>query len=228
MKFKSLAAALLIGVSSSAAMAADLPSRKVAPVPAYAPPMFTWTGLYVGLQAGYAWDKVSVDNNNWALFGFGAPVFFANNSANRSGFVGGAHAGYLFQTGPAVFGLEGDVEGATISNSALRASLRGRLGFALDRVLVYGTGGLALASGSNNNAFGWNSGSSTRLGWTAGAGLEYAFAPNWSARVEYRYSDFGRSNNGWVAPSVRRTENAVRVGVSYHFGGPAGPVVAKY
>ena len=126
-----------------------------------------------------------------------------------------------------MFGLEGDIEGATIRNSALRASLRGRLGFAFDRVLVYGTGGLALASGSNNNAFGWNNGSSTRLGRTAGAGLEYAFAPNWSARLEYRYSDFGRGNNGWLASSVRRTENAVRVGVSYHFGGYGAPTGRK-
>ncbi|MDE2362779.1 MAG: porin family protein [Hyphomicrobiales bacterium] len=220
---KIILAALLAGVSSTAALAADLPSRKVAPAaPAYAAPMFTWSGLYVGLQAGYAWDKVSVGATS-TVFGF-----LPAASVNNGGFVGGAHIGYNLQTGPAVFGVEGDVEGTTVRNSALRASVRGRLGFAVDRVLFYGTGGLALAT-SNYNTYYWNNGSNTRLGWTAGAGVEYAFAPNWSARLEYRYSDFGRTNaNGWLAPSVRRTENAVRLGVSYHFGGPAAPVVAKY
>ena len=225
MNLKSLAAALLIGVSSTAAMAADLPSRKVAPAPyAVQAPIFTWTGLYAGLQAGYAWDRVSVDNTFAAV-----PL-----NISRDGFVGGAHVGYLYQTGPAVFGLEGDVEGTTIKNSGLRASLRGRLGFAMDRTLFYVTGGGALAN-QNYTMFspftGFNTNTSaTKLGWTVGAGVEYAFAPNWSARVEYRYSDFGKvAVNDFVAPAnVSRRENAVRVGVSYHFGGYAGPVVAKY
>lgn len=225
MNLKSLAAALLIGASSTAAMAADLPSRKVAPAPYVTQaPIFTWTGLYVGLQAGYAWDRVSVDNTFAAV-----PL-----NISRDGFVGGAHVGYLYQAGPAVFGLEGDVEGTTIKNSGLRASLRGRLGLAMDRTLFYVTGGGALANqnytlfspftGFNTNA------SATKLGWTVGAGVEYAFAPNWSARVEYRYSDFGKLNvANFVAPAnISRRENAVRVGVSYHFGGYAAPVVAKY
>ena len=226
MNLKSLAAALLVGVSSTAAMAADLPSRhRAAPAPIIAQaPIFTWTGLYVGLQAGYAWDRVSVNNVFAAV-----PV-----NISRNGFVGGAHVGYLYQTGPAVFGLEADVEGTTIKNSGLRASLRGRLGLAADRALFYVTGGGALANqnytlwspftGFNTNA------SATKLGWTLGAGVEYAFAPNWSARVEYRYSDFGKLDvANFIAPAqISRRENAVRLGVSYHFGGSAGPVVAKY
>lgn len=227
MKLKTLAAALLVGVSSTAAMAADLPSRtKAAPAPIVTQaPIFTWTGLYVGLQAGYAWDRVSVNNAFAAI-----PV-----NVSRNGFVGGGHIGYLYQTGPAVFGLEADVEGATIKNSGLRASLRGRAGLAMDRALFYVTGGGALA---NQNYALWSpfapafttSASATKLGWTLGAGVEYAFAPNWSARVEYRYSDFGKLNvANFVAPAqISRRENAVRLGVSYHFGGPAGPIVAKY
>ena len=227
MNLKSLAAALLVGVSSTAAMAADLPSRsRGAPAPIITQaPIFTWTGLYVGLQAGYAWDRVSLDNT-FAAF----PL-----NAKRDGFVGGAHIGYLYQTGPAVFGLEGDVEGTTIKNSGLRVSLRGRLGFAADRALFYVTGGGALANQNYSlvspfaPAFSTNA-SATKLGWTVGAGVEYAFAPNWSARVEYRYSDFGKLNvANFVAPAnISRRENAVRVGVSYHFGGYAAPVVAKY
>ena len=227
MNLKSLAAALLVGVSSTAAMAADLPSRtRSAPAPVVMQaPIFTWTGAYIGLQAGYAWDRVSVSN----AFA-GVPV-----NLSRNGFVGGGHIGYLYQAGPAVFGVEGDVEGATIKNSGLRASLRGRLGLAADRALFYVTGGGALA---NQNYALWsplapaftNSASATKLGWTLGAGVEYAFAPNWSARVEYRYSDFGKLNvANFVAPaSISRRENAVRLGVSYHFGGSAAPVVAKY
>ena len=226
MHLKSLAAALLVGVSSTAALAADLPSRhRAAPAPIVAQaPIFTWTGLYVGLQAGYAWDRISVSNTFAAV-----PV-----NISRNGFVGGGHVGYLYQTGPAVFGLEADVEGTTIKNSGLRASLRGRAGLAMDRALFYVTGGAALANqnytlwspftGFNTNA------SATKLGWTLGGGLEYAFAPNWSARVEYRYSDFGKLDvANFIAPAqISRRENAVRLGVSYHFGGSAGPVVAKY
>jgi outer membrane immunogenic protein len=239
MNLKTFAAALLIGASSTAAMAADLPSRKVAPAPAYAAPIFTWSGFYLGLQAGYAWDKVSFGTGYNYLGLPGAPVApftgFGYANANRGGFVGGGHVGYLYQTGPAVFGVEGDVEGTTISGSGLRASLRGRLGFALDRVLFYGTGGLAVAGGNGGYNNGWNTfgygnnGGSTNLGWTAGAGVEYAFAQNWSARLEYRYSDFGSRNIGYFAStSVRRTENAVRLGVSYHFSAPVAAVVAKY
>lgn len=223
---KTFAAALLVGVSSSAALAADLPARNRAPAPIIAQaPIFTWTGLYAGLQAGYAWDRVSVDNAFAAV-----PV-----NISRNGFVGGAHIGYLYQTGPAVLGVEGDVEGTTIKNSGLRASLRGRLGLAADRALFYVTGGGALA---NQNYELWSpfapgftsSASAVKLGWTAGAGVEYAFAPNWSARVEYRYSDFGKLNvSNFVVPAnISRRENAVRLGVSYHFGGYGGPVVAKY
>ena len=224
MNLKSLAAALLVGVSSTAAMAADLPSRNRAPAPYVTQaPIFTWTGLYVGLQAGYAWDRVSVDN-----------TFAVIGNVKRDGFVGGAHVGYLYQTGPAVFGLEGDVEGTTIKSSGLRASLRGRLGLAMDRTLLYVTGGGALAN-QNYDVFspftGFTTNTSvTKLGWTVGAGVEYAFAPNWSARVEYRYSDFGKVNvANFVSPAnISRRENAVRLGVSYHFGGYAAPVVAKY
>ena len=138
-----------------------------------------------------------------------------------------------------MIGLEGDIEGATVWNGVLRSSIRGRLGFALDRALVYATGGLAIGSHSgtvNTGMWGYNWGgntSSTRVGWTVGGGVEYAFTPNWSAGVEYRYSDFGTNNNndGWlnVGSRLRVTENAVRVAYPYHFNTSySAPVVAKY
>lgn len=215
MKMKLIAAALLAGVST-AAFAADLPSRR-APEPApvaYAPPVFSWTGPYIGLQAGYAWDKTNV---YWGDY-------------NRSGIVGGAHIGYNFQPmGPLVLGVEGDIEGSSISNSGLRASVRGRAGVAFDRALIYATGGVAWAQTKFDY---WvppfvATYSNFRTGWTVGGGIEYAIAPQWSVRAEYRYSDFGKTFVPFT--QVHHTEHAIRLGVSYHFnwGGP-GAVVAKY
>jgi outer membrane immunogenic protein len=107
------------------------------------------------------------------------------------------------------------------------------------------TGGLAFANVKTayNNAAGGGatagafSFSQTRTGWTLGAGVEYAISNNWSARAEYRYTDFGSFSNTtaagttfWSAAVLRHKlqEQSVRVGISYKFGGPAGPVVARY
>jgi outer membrane immunogenic protein len=243
-----LAAALAATTLAGSAFAADLPSRRVAPAPVYAPaPIFTWTGFYVGLQAGGVWDKVSYEGNNAYLYSLLFPVatntvwWGYNNNNTKSGFVGGGHVGYNYQISSFVLGLEGDIEGATVWNGVLRSSIRGRLGFALDRALVYATGGLAIgsSSGSNNYGYwGYNWGgnqTSTRVGWTVGGGVEYAFTPNWSAGVEYRYSDLGKNtgNTGaWgynYGGNMRVTENAVRARVSYHFNtGYSAPVLAKY
>lgn len=242
-----LAAALAATSLAGSAFAADLPSRKVAPAPVYAPvPIFTWTGFYVGLQAGAVWDKVSYTGDNGYLYSLLFPVAtttvwtgYNNGGSTKTGFVGGGHVGYNWQVGSFVFGAEGDVEGASVWNGGLRSSIRGRLGFALDRALIYATGGLAIASRAGTIAtgtWGYNWGgntSSTRVGWTVGGGVEYAFTPNWSAGLEYRYSDFGTNNNngGWlnVGSRIRLTENAVRARVSYHFNtGYSAPVLAKY
>lgn len=215
MNLKTLAAALLIGASSTAAMAADLPSRRVAPAPAVVAPVFTWTGLYAGLQLGYGWDKIT------ANYTFGPAV-----STNRGGVIGGGHLGYLFQAGPAVLGAEADLEGTSFRGNLLRSSLRARAGLTFDRTLAYVTGGVAFARNAYNIS-GFDV-SSTRIGWTAGAGVECAIMPNVSARLEYRYSDFGKVNSILLPGNVGRTEHAVRLGVSYHFNTAAGPVVAKY
>jgi len=243
-----LAAALAASTLAGGAFAADLPSRKVAPAPVYAPPpVFTWTGFYVGLQAGAVWDKVS-NNGNYGGYGYAlAPVFpvastalwWASGNNTKTGFVGGGHIGGNYQIGAFVVGAEGDLEGASVWSGSLRGSLRGRLGFGLDRALIYATGGLAFGgrSGSSNYGYyGYNWGgntSSSRLGWTAGAGLEYAFTPNWSAGAEYRYSDFGTNNTTgtWgynLGGNARLTENALRARVSYHFFAPSAPALAKY
>src|SRR5450631_1245374 len=140
----------LAGLAAAApALAADLPYRQ-APPPIEAPivPLFSWTGLYLGGQIGYGWGT---DTLTVYPFGFGT-------NFTPNGVVGGAHVGYNYQINQFVAGLEGDVEGTGISRSfspggalygtsiPVQGSIRGRLGVAFDRVLLYATGGAAFAS----------------------------------------------------------------------------------
>lgn len=263
MHIKTAGAALgLALLSTTTALAADLPSRRAPPV--YAPPppipVFTWTGFYVGAHAGYEFGR---SNGVSRLNASGAGL--AANGSSPSGFIGGGHVGYLFSTqslpflngfgnnlfgGGLVAGVEGDVDGSTyrsnyllgaLNNSTsqnIQGSVRGRLGIAVDRVLFYATGGAAFGGLRNNytSAVGFDSISRTRVGYTVGGGVEYAFANNWSARVEYRYTDFGSFNDnlvnstgGAVNVRHRETDNRVQAGISYHFNTPAlAPVVARY
>lgn len=224
------AATLLMAVG--AANAADLYRNPppVAPVaapttiPAYA---FNWSGFYVGANAGGRWlqDKGST---------IGGGETYRNNS---SSFVGGLQGGYNWQTGNVVLGAETDFDyGNNSKTSALAAgtvrtkmdwsgSVRGRLGYAIDRTLIYGTGGLSWANFNMrgvDNAGATASTSRSRAGWTVGAGLEYAFTDKISVRGEYLYSDFGSTNvsyTGTAIPSHREslTSHLARVGVNYKF-----------
>jgi outer membrane immunogenic protein len=213
------ATAALIALTGSA-LAADLPNTKGPPVFAPPPPVFTWTGAYVGAQAGYEWGRTS-----GALF-TDPGVFLAGlSSYDGSGVVGGVHIGYNYQINQFVLGVEGDVEGSSYSGSAtgtlpftsyttripVQGSIRGRVGIAWDRVLFYATGGAEIADIENTYASpargggpavlfvpiipaGYDSFSSGHVGWTVGGGVEYAIDPNWSVRAEYRYTDFGTFN----------------------------------
>ena len=252
---------------AGSAFAADLPSR--APPPVYVPPapIFTWTGIYIGGQIGYAWGTSNTNLGD----NFGDYTSF---STNNSGVIGGAHVGYNLQLSQFVVGLEGDVDGSSLSktvygdpligagtgfgvfvpttisgNLGVQGSIRGRVGYAWDRVLLYATGGVAFGgfNGSISTPIGYDSASTTRVGWTVGGGLEYAVTNNWSIRAEYRYTQFGHStvyaNNSFGPSGVyypllgaigaygNRTinENRVQVGFSYKFDTAApAPVVAKY
>ncbi|HEV2571746.1 porin family protein [Methylocella sp. CPCC 101449] len=230
---KTLLTAVALSAMASTAMAADLPRRAPAPAPApmYVAPIFTWTGFYVGAQIGGGWGRSEVAGINY----------------NANGVVGGLHAGYNQQFGMIVAGVEGDFEATSMKGSAVdffgnmyktrvpwQGSLRARVGVAaFDRALIYATGGVAFASIKNDvivPPFA-SSTTTTRAGWTVGAGVEYAIDNNWSVRAEYRYTDYGRFNVGFFplgSANTRFRENAVRVGVSYRFGGPAGPVLARY
>jgi outer membrane immunogenic protein len=242
---------------TGSAFAADLPSR--APPPVYIPPtpIFTWTGIYVGGQVGYAWGTQKA---NLSLPD-GSTLY---NSYNAEGVIGGAHVGYNYQVNQWVVGIEGSVDGTSLSktfvpgvdgvfvnnvgfvpgagtsyttSSPVQGSIRGRVGIAWDRALIYATGGAAFGgfTASYSTPYGYASLSSTRVGWTVGGGIEYAVTNNWSVRAEYRYSDFGSFTNypaafgAPVAVSRHFTQNQVQVGFSYKFDTYApAPVVAKY
>ncbi|MFO1123876.1 MAG: outer membrane beta-barrel protein [Methylocystis sp.] len=235
-----LAVAASLAVMS--ASAADLPSHK-GPPPVYIPPpppMMTWTGIYVGLNLGGGW----LERYN---YGYWLPF---SNGSNPGGVIGGGQIGYNYQFTPLlVAGLEADFQGSTIGSGgnqfwgATRSvdwfgTMRGRAGVSLlnSQLLLYGTGGFAY--GDLNLNYGWlGSQSRVATGWTTGAGLEYAFLPNWSGRVEYLYANMG-ANYGptYAGPFVIETQqrahlNTIRAGVNYRFNwlfAPAGPPIGAY
>jgi outer membrane immunogenic protein len=237
-----LASVGAIAISGSA-FAADL-----RPPPVYLPPapIFTWTGLYLGGQIGYVWgsDPIEVDST--------VPSAFFDTEP--SGVLGGFHVGYNLQIAQYVAGIEGTVDGSSLSGTRfsdsgvtmgtrtdVQGSIRARIGIALDRVLLYGTGGAAFAGFTNNYEFAGppflaETDSKTRAGWTVGGGIEYAVTNNWSIGAEYRYSDFGHVVDfpfstltlGTVVFTHHLTENQVQARLSYKFSPAPPPVVAKY
>ena len=236
----SVAATAMVG----SALAADLrPPPPVVPVV----PLFTWTGFYIGVDGGYGWQNI----RETGIFG-GLPFYQVNYRA--SGPVGGGHAGFNWQVNQFVFGIEGDVLGTSMRvnapfnaflfnnadwRSGVEGSIRGRIGIAFDRFMVYATGGVAFETFRLRENFLFaptfaDTFTPSRAGLTVGGGVEYAFTDNWLARVEGRYSDFGTFNNASVlVPGLffreRVTEARITGGLSYKFGYAApAPVVARY
>ena len=205
------AAALIAAGSIASAQAADLSYGSRAPYTVNQPlNMYSWAGPYLGGNIG--WDWGSVDNN----------------PTNPSGFVGGVQGGYNWQTGPWVFGVEGDIQvtGASDTFAPWKFSnpwfgtVRGRAGYAFGNVLFYGTAGLAFGE-LRGETFGLSE-THTNAGWTAGVGAEFGFAPNWSAKLEYLYIDFGDGPTVPVSTTLnmvsgKLTDNIVRAGVNYKF-----------
>jgi outer membrane immunogenic protein len=183
--------------------------------PAYAP--FSWTGLYIGVAGGGAWANTSFDPVN-------APL-----NANATGGIFGGYAGYNWQFGPWVAGVEVDFSGASIKTTKLGVgektdelgSVRGRLGYTVaPSLLAYGTAGFGWGRSTIEAGGPFGSLSADQTGWVAGAGLEYKFAGNWIARAEYLHYDFGKETfNFPVAfpPIMSETVDIVRGGVSYKF-----------
>ncbi|MGJ4857491.1 outer membrane protein [Labrys sp. La1] len=222
MRLRLALAALL--ASATPVLAADLGYATAEPIAPVAP--YSWTGFYVGAHAGAAFGNAKITSSDGYRQGF-----------NNVGFVGGLHAGYNYQfDNHIVVGLEGDIDYSSLSKtrhgiaaatpyavrfkSEWQGSVRGRLGYAFDRFLPYLTAGVAFADEKYRVTVpaGVSSQSTTRVGWTVGAGLEYAIDENWSVRGEVRYSDFGKWRlRGNPSGKVRFNETTALLGVSYKF-----------
>jgi outer membrane immunogenic protein len=278
-----IAVASVVGLSlfASASQAADMPVK----APPVVAPVFTWAGFYIGAHAGAVHSRTDIDPYTGPLFpaflSGGVPLILVvgiNDTLpgardRDTSFIGGGQAGYNWQAGRYVFGVEVDVSGTGIENTAIAsntrfpgttasqtvtttyttevdwmASFRGRLGYAFDRVLVYATGGAAVAhvdvTASTTVTHGpaviipatpqtlIGSDSDTRWGWTVGGGLQWAVTDAWSIGAEYRHTDFRRhaatgalqipDNTGGVfataSPGVRLTTDQVTARVNYKLG----------
>lgn len=242
----SLLSATALGAVS--ANAADLPVK--APVYKAPPPVvYNWAGFYVGIEGGYAWGHSNVTD----VTGYNALSPAGDFSYNPSGGVGNIYGGYNFQFDPFVVGVEGEVGYFGLSGSqqyppyvGVRGSddsvaethpgwygaITGRVGVFWDNFLFFAKGGYAITGIKNSytdtNATGTTlvSGTDTsdRNGWTVGGGVDYMFLPNWIARIEYAYYDFGTaSHTATSAGGVNYTfdhsltASVVKGGIAYKF-----------
>lgn len=224
MKAKVLRSTLVaILMAPLAASAADLgrPSYKIPVQPIE--PIFSWSGFYVGLNAGYLWG-----NSKWSGSG-------GNFEVDPHGWMGGGTLGYNLETGNWVWGIEGDLDyvnakgtasssictGCTFKDTWL-ATLRGRVGYSFGHWMPYFTGGGAFGNEYMASSTG-SSKTQTQAGWTVGGGLEYAFAEHWSTKIEYLYVDLGSTTCGTAAcqlpadEHINFTANIVRMGINYRF-----------
>jgi outer membrane immunogenic protein len=236
---KTLVAVSLL-MMGARAFAADL-----APAPTKAPPAvvaaYNWSGFYVGVHGGGGWNRFTGTDPTIP----GDP----GSSVNGSGAVAGGQIGGNYQIGNVVLGVEGtyawsDIKvndggpfggGAgltvTLKNDYL-ATAAARLGYAFDRVLIYGKGGAAFTRdklSADNGLAGALAGSATgsfdRTGWIAGTGIEWAFVQNWSVKAEYNYMRFGQiteapttTGNLAASPAVVKLDvQTAVVGINYRF-----------
>jgi outer membrane immunogenic protein len=205
---RSLSGAVMAALALAAAPArgADVPRG---PAPSYvnATPfgVYDWNGAYVGLNIGYQWGRVS-------NFGF-----------NPSGFNGGLQGGYNWQTGQYVLGAETDLQLSSADDmfAAYKFSnpwfgtTRLRAGIAMNNILLYATAGVAYGSGKID----FTAVTETRMhvGWTAGAGIEVGFTPNWSAKAEFLYVDLSERSYVLTGTTNGLGSAVVRLGVNYRF-----------
>jgi outer membrane immunogenic protein len=248
------------------AQAADLGTRPVykAP-PIVAPvPLFSWTGCYIGGHIGGAWGQKTFSDATVDTF------LIDDTDSTRSVRIGGGQVGCDYQFAPNwVIGIEGNLSGADITGSAINpfdddgnmnlsvktdwlGSVTPRLGFTIGdpRFLLFVKGGPAWARDRYQIADDDVNGSisETRSGWTIGGGIEWAFAPSWSVRIEYAFYDFGTKTldfcSSQTAPplgalllavqgchvNIQQEIQAITVGLNYRFGWgkTPTPVVAKY
>jgi outer membrane immunogenic protein len=215
---------------------------------ALAQPVYNWTGPYLGLSGGYGWGHSSQTDPGLPPVGTAPPAGPQDGSYSLNGGVFGGGAGMNWQYGPWVYGLEGDYSWADIKGSSdgcgaafishscgtkleSLGTVRGRIGYAMGwpgswpmgwpgSWLLYATGGLAVGELQAFDSLFNASGSDFRAGWAVGAGVETAFARNWTLKAEYLYVDLGQAvlfniGPGGVPETVSFTASIFRVGVNY-------------
>lgn len=222
-----LVASALLSLIGGHALAADVVNAEPTAV-------HDWSGVYVGGQIGYGFGKTDATYNLP-----NTPTIRGTQDYDANGFLGGVQLGYNYQINSAVLGVEADFSGADVRGHSDEihvglgdtydtkldwyGTLRARAGYAFDRTLIYGTGGLAFGSVENQyldgpaNSF---SEKNTKLGWTVGAGLEQSITDHWSAKFEYQYIDLRDQTIDYGANSnttFGNTFNAVKIGMNYKF-----------
>ncbi len=238
---KFVIASLALFGFAAPAFAADMPAK----APVYKAPVqvpINWTGFYVGGNLGAAWSHLTMTDVGLAGVAFSAGGTAGQNFTNsNTAFFGGGQIGYNYQINQWVVGLEGDLgwmglHGSTLDpgsasntmvgiNSGWYGDITGRVGVTFDRALIYAKGGWAVYDGkesfSTTAPFTVGNSVGTFSGWTLGGGVEYMFAPNWSAKLEYQHFDFGNQTftltpAGWPFREAL-TVDTVKVGINYLF-----------
>jgi outer membrane immunogenic protein len=203
-----LAAALAAGLSSAALAADAVETIPSAPVAYETAPVFSWSGPYLGIHGGYGWGDADIE-------GAGSQTF---DGARMGGFVG---YNWQFSNG-FVAGVEGDVNydwnnddvaAGVDAESGFSGSARARLGYAMDRTLIYAAGGWTATNVEVDTPIGNDD--DTLHGWTIGAGVDHAFTDNLFGRVEYRYNDYGNGN--LAGADVDFNQHVVQVGLGVKF-----------
>lgn len=266
-KLSSLIATVITLTTAPMAVAADLPAGSLSrpPPPLVASVAYNWTGFYVGGNAGWSRstaDFASMIGNGTGFYDTTSLTFIdaaGTGRASKDGFTGGGQLGYNWQWNNWVAGIEADFNalsgtasllgtgitpgGSTIgfTNSVKPdwiATMRPRLGFAFDRLMLYATAGLALLHADYTQTLtnitggvpgsGFTSTNVTRAGWAAGAGLEYGLNRNWSVKAEYLYAGFsefktsgtdfpGAGNASPLSGTARVNVQTGRAGINYRF-----------
>jgi outer membrane immunogenic protein len=235
---------------AGSAFAADVRMPTKAPVPVAAP--FTWNGCYVGAHAGYGWGEKGFSDPGLGA-GFAIAPLGATAEVDTQGWLAGGQLGCNMQGGSWVLGIEADYAWANIDGLALDpffankngdpqilgaetrglGSVTGRVGYAFDRFLVYGKGGAAWANDRYDAGLFFLgfagitnfTATETRLGWTVGAGVEYAFWDRWSVKLEYNHYEFGDQRVNLFDPvglaivptDIDQRIDTVKIGINYRF-----------